>query len=98
MPALRQLVDAACHELGRDPSTLERSVSITLDQTDSREIPTSMAPNTAKPLTGSPQAIAAGIQAFANEGIGHLQIYLVPNTIESIERFGKVLEALEQSS
>ena len=98
VPALRQLVDAACHEVGRDPSTLERSVSITVDQTDSREVPTSMAPNTAKPLTGSPQAIAAGIRAFANEGISHLQIYLVPNTIESIEGFGKVLEELQQPS
>ena len=98
VPALRQLVDAACHEVGRDPSTLERSVSITVDQTDSREVPTSMAPNTAKPLTGSPQAIAAGIRAFANEGISHLQMYLVPNTIESIEGFGKVLEELQQPS
>ena len=86
VPALRQLVDAACHEVGRDPSTLERSVSITVDQTDSREVPTSMAPNTAKPLTGSPQAIAAGIRAFANEGISHLQMYLVPNTIECVFR------------
>ena len=98
VPALRQLVDAACHEVGRDPSTLERSVSITVDQTDSREVPTSMAPNTAKPLTGSPQAIAAGIRAFANEGISHLQMYLVPNTIESIEDFGRVLEELQQPS
>ena len=98
VPALRQLVDAACHDVGRDPATLERTVSITVDQTDTREVPTSMAPNTAKPLTGSPHAIAASIQDFANQGIGHLQMYLVPNTIQSIERFARVLEELDQSA
>lgn len=95
VPARRELVDAACRGVGRDPTTLERTVSIIVDQTGTHEVPPSMAPNTAEPLTGSPGDIAAGIHAFANEGISHLQMYLVPNTIQSIERFGKVLEALD---
>jgi alkanesulfonate monooxygenase SsuD/methylene tetrahydromethanopterin reductase-like flavin-dependent oxidoreductase (luciferase family) len=96
VPALRELVDAACRDVGRDAATLERTVSITVDQTGTQEIPTSMAPNTAKPLTGSPEAIAAGIRAFADQGINHLQMYLVPNTIQSIERFEKVLQQLDR--
>jgi alkanesulfonate monooxygenase SsuD/methylene tetrahydromethanopterin reductase-like flavin-dependent oxidoreductase (luciferase family) len=95
VPEMRDQIDAACREVGRDPATLERTVSIMVDQTGTREIGASMKPDTAEPLTGSPEEIAAGIQAFADEGISHIQIYFVPNTIESIERFGSVLEILD---
>lgn len=95
IPDMRAHVDALCEEVGRDPATLERSVSIMVDQTGTREIGASMKPDTAEPLTGSPEEIAAGIRAFADEGISHIQCYLVPNTIKSIERFGKVLEILD---
>jgi alkanesulfonate monooxygenase SsuD/methylene tetrahydromethanopterin reductase-like flavin-dependent oxidoreductase (luciferase family) len=98
VPAMRELVDDACRQVGRDPATLERSVSIMVDQTGTKEIGPSMKPDTADPLTGSPEEIAAGIRAFAAEGISHLQMYLVPNTIQSIERFGAVLEILDGTS
>jgi len=56
----------------------------------------SMEPDTAMPLSGSPQEIAASIRDFAQQGITHLQVALVPNTIETIEIFGKVLEELDR--
>ncbi|MEZ4521324.1 MAG: LLM class flavin-dependent oxidoreductase [Thermomicrobiales bacterium] len=96
IPAMREQIDAACREVGRDPATLERTVSIMVDQTGTREIGASMKPDSAEPLSGSPEEIAAGIRAFAEEGISHIQLYFVPNTIESIERFGSVLELLDQ--
>lgn len=96
VPPLRELVDAACREVGRDPATLGRTLSIMVDQTGTREIGPSMKPDAAEPLTGSPEEIAAGLRAFAAEGISHLQLYLVPNTLPSIERFGRVLEALDR--
>jgi alkanesulfonate monooxygenase SsuD/methylene tetrahydromethanopterin reductase-like flavin-dependent oxidoreductase (luciferase family) len=94
VPELRERVDGACRNVGRDPATLERGISITVDQTGRGEIPVSMAPSTAKPLTGSPEVIAEGIRAFADEGISHLQMCLVPNTLHSIESFAKVIEIL----
>lgn len=94
IPPMRDLVDTACVEVGRDPATLERSVSIMVDMTGKREIGPSMKPETADPLTGSPEEIAAGINAIAAEGISHIQAYLVPNTIHSIEAFSDVIEAL----
>ncbi len=96
IPAMRDQIDAACREVGRDPATLERSVSIMVDQTGTREIGASMGPDTAEPLGGSPEDIADGIRAFAAEGISHIQLYFVPNTIQSIERFGDVLEILDR--
>jgi alkanesulfonate monooxygenase SsuD/methylene tetrahydromethanopterin reductase-like flavin-dependent oxidoreductase (luciferase family) len=94
VPALRENVDAACADVGVDPSTIERTVSIIVDQSGRHEVPASMDPDTAVPLTGSAEEIAAGLQAFADEGISHIQVYLVSNTLESIERFQKVLEAM----
>lgn len=95
IPELREHVDALCREVGRDPATLERTVSIMVDQTGTREIGASMKPDTADPLSGSPEEIAAGIRAFAAQGISHIQLYFVPNTMRSIERFGRVLEILD---
>jgi hypothetical protein len=91
---MRELVDDACAEVGRDPATLERSISVMIDMTGKREIGPSMKPDAAEPLSGSPEEIAAGLQAFADEGIGHIQAYLVPNTIRSVEAFAGVLEKI----
>lgn len=94
VPELREIVDTACAGVDRDPAEIERSVSIIVDPTGRNELPVSMASDTVKPLTGSPEEIAAGLEAFADEGIRHLQLCLVPNTLETLERFHKVLEAM----
>jgi len=96
VPALCELVDSACRDVDRDPATLERTISIQIDPTGTGKIPVSMAPDTATPLSGSAQEIAAGIRDFAQQGITHLQMGLVPNTIESIENFGEILEELHR--
>ena len=94
VPELREQVDAACAGVGRDPAEIERTVSIMVDQSGDSELPVSMARDGVKPLTGSPEEIAAGLNAFADAGISHLQIYLVPSTPQSVEAFHKVLEAM----
>jgi len=96
VPALRALVDSACRDVDRDPATLERTISIQVDPTGTGKIPVSMAPDTATPLSGSAQEIAAGIRDFAQQGITHLQMGLVPNTIESIENCREILEELHR--
>jgi probable F420-dependent oxidoreductase len=88
------LVDAACHDVGRDPATLERTVSIMVDMTGRREIPASMGRATAQPLSGTPDGIAAGIRAFGALGVSHLQMYLTPPTVTSLRAFEPVLRAL----
>jgi len=98
VPALRENVDTACLGVGVEPSTIERTVSIIVDQSGRHEVPASIDPDTAVPLTGSPEENAAGLQAFAHEGIRHIQIYLVPNVFVNMERFQKVLEAMGRQS
>ena len=86
-------VDAACATLGRNPDTLQRSVSVQIDYPDA--VP-NRAPG-AQPLSGSPQQLADVLCAFAGVGIDHLQVVLNPNTSRSIERFAKTLEAFHRS-
>jgi alkanesulfonate monooxygenase SsuD/methylene tetrahydromethanopterin reductase-like flavin-dependent oxidoreductase (luciferase family) len=82
--------------VGRDPATLERTVSISVDPSGRREFPRHWYLQddleAARPLTGSPEEIAAGIQGFAAQGVSHLQIYPIPPTLATIEALVPILE------
>jgi alkanesulfonate monooxygenase SsuD/methylene tetrahydromethanopterin reductase-like flavin-dependent oxidoreductase (luciferase family) len=51
---------------------------------------------TGPPLTGSAAEIAAGLRAYADAGLSHVQIWLEPNTPAGIEAFAPVLEELDR--
>jgi len=87
-PPMRERVDAACELHGRDPATLERSLTIQVAQ-PGQQVPAS------DPMTGSPEELAESLRALAAEGIGHVQIFLMPTTPATIDDFGAVLECLE---
>jgi alkanesulfonate monooxygenase SsuD/methylene tetrahydromethanopterin reductase-like flavin-dependent oxidoreductase (luciferase family) len=92
MPPLREAVDAVCEELGRDPATLARSVSVQIDFPDGQ-------PNRdpgARPLMGTTEELAETLRGFAREGIDHIQVVFNPNTRASIARFAPVLSNLDK--
>jgi alkanesulfonate monooxygenase SsuD/methylene tetrahydromethanopterin reductase-like flavin-dependent oxidoreductase (luciferase family) len=91
IPPLREAVDAACRDVGRDPATLARSVAVQVDYLGREEYPEGLAP-----LTGSPEDLAEQFRAFAHEGINHIQVVLRPTTLETIERLAPVLELLDR--
>jgi probable F420-dependent oxidoreductase len=94
IPPLREKVDAACHAAGRDPATLQRTVTVLVGF----DLPGSVGhPQVQHPLRGTPEQIANGLRAYANEGISHVQIYLDPMTLEGIEAFVPVLEELDSN-
>jgi len=96
IPALREKVDAACRAAGRDPATLERTVAVLIDVVGGTPIPDSV--GTGVPaLTGSPEAIADRLRAYAAEGISHVQVYAVPMTLAGVEALAPMLEALDRS-
>jgi alkanesulfonate monooxygenase SsuD/methylene tetrahydromethanopterin reductase-like flavin-dependent oxidoreductase (luciferase family) len=88
---LLEKVDAACEAAGRIPATLERSAAVIVE-VGSHE-PSAM---TGPPLTGSPAEIAAGLRAYADAGLSHVQVWLEPNTPAGIEAFVPVLEELDR--
>ena len=80
---------AACEKHGRDPATLERSVT-------PRICPASYLPDfeAMKPLHGSTNEIADRIRGFEAMGVQHLPVWLLPNNNEGVEAFAPVLEEL----
>jgi alkanesulfonate monooxygenase SsuD/methylene tetrahydromethanopterin reductase-like flavin-dependent oxidoreductase (luciferase family) len=95
VPALREAVDAACAVVGRDPSTLRRSVGISVDQ---RPGPREASVYTAQhPLSGTPEEIAAELRAFEAQGIEHIQLALKLDGLAGIEALAPVIEAYRAS-
>ncbi|MEJ7748067.1 MAG: LLM class flavin-dependent oxidoreductase [Candidatus Limnocylindrales bacterium] len=96
VPALRDLVDGVCREVGREPSNVERTVAVSVRlaggrgriQGDDGDPPVSL-------LEGSTEVMAAAMRAYAAEGISHVQLVLDPITRASIEAFAPVLAALD---
>jgi probable F420-dependent oxidoreductase len=86
-------VDAACQAAGRDPATLGRTAAVYVQMPGSA--PESTPPHWEfTPLGGSTEEMAANLRAYADHGVSHLILWLEPNTLESIEAFVPVLEAL----
>ena len=82
---------------GRDPATVGRTATVLVDcvRTDDLALRLERPASTPEPIVGDTAEIAATIRAFADEGISHIQIMLQPNSLEGIERFAPVLEALK---
>lgn len=88
--ALREDVDAACHEVGRDPATLERTACLLV------QLPGATGTGFAEPpLRGGPEAMADILRAYAAAGITQVQLRCDPNSLAAIEAMVPVLEALD---
>ena len=99
MPALETL-DAACVKAGRDPATLQRTVTVLVDQPGLESDPSKggfskyFASRT--PATGTPEQLAELLRGFARSGVGHVQIFMAPLTKAAIDAFAPVLEILDR--
>ena len=101
VPALRERVDTACAAVGRDPATLERTVSVMVDLPGFAQVPrvpwvTDFRAGYGPPASGPPEELAGVLRGLAGEGIGHAQLLLEPNTVDGIEAFAPVLELLDR--
>jgi alkanesulfonate monooxygenase SsuD/methylene tetrahydromethanopterin reductase-like flavin-dependent oxidoreductase (luciferase family) len=88
--------DAACAEVGRDPTTLGRSVSVVVN------LPMAQAQSEQRsyeqgeqPRPTSPEEVAETLRSYAREGLTHVQLWLTPTTISSLEWFKAVLDLLD---
>jgi alkanesulfonate monooxygenase SsuD/methylene tetrahydromethanopterin reductase-like flavin-dependent oxidoreductase (luciferase family) len=87
---LLEMVDEACEKVGRDPATLERSVSVLIGTNDDPGARGVSVPY----LTGTSGELAAELNAYASLGIDHIQIRVEPNTLESIESLADLLASM----
>jgi probable F420-dependent oxidoreductase len=93
---LRDVVDAACHDVGRDPADIERTVAVHVRLPGGTgRLQGGYAEAGAPPLEGDPAAMADTLRAFAAEGIGHVQLVVDPITRASVDALVPVLRALD---
>jgi alkanesulfonate monooxygenase SsuD/methylene tetrahydromethanopterin reductase-like flavin-dependent oxidoreductase (luciferase family) len=88
------LVDAACRDVGRDPSEVTRTVAALV------ELPGAVGARdfdrgSAVPISGPPERIAATLRDFAAAGVDHLQLVIDPVTPAGVEALAPVLEVLD---
>jgi probable F420-dependent oxidoreductase len=97
IPPLREKVDAACIDVGRDPTTLARTVAIMIDLPGHHRRPKGnlVASIREGAATGQPEELAALLRAYAAEGIEHVQVWLDPCSLAGVEAFAPVLELLD---
>ena len=96
VPLLRERVDEACLEVGRDPATLERTVSVLTAEPDAdpwwNTLPTGHNYKPLEPLVGEPAEIAEELSAYRGQGISHVQVSIDRISTGAIERFAPALD------
>jgi alkanesulfonate monooxygenase SsuD/methylene tetrahydromethanopterin reductase-like flavin-dependent oxidoreductase (luciferase family) len=95
---LRALVDTAAVVAGRAPSDIERTVAVLVQLPDGtgRVMGDTDPKQVVVPLTGSAEAMAAELRAYAAEGISHVQLVVDPITEASVAALAPVLELLDR--
>ena len=97
VPPLRDLVDAACREVGREPAEVERTVAVQVRLPGGQgRVQGGYAKDAPPPLEGDAFDMAKALRAYAAQGIGHVQLVMDPITRGSIEAFAPVLRLLDQ--
>jgi len=95
---LRAAGDEACASVGRDPTTLGRSASVVVNlSTVQDQGGQHISAHGRQPEPPSPEEVAETLRGYAREGLSHVQLWLVPNTIVSLEWFKAVLDLLDHS-
>jgi alkanesulfonate monooxygenase SsuD/methylene tetrahydromethanopterin reductase-like flavin-dependent oxidoreductase (luciferase family) len=94
---LRDAVDAACREAGRDPAEVARTVTALLHMTGGTGRSSSYARPTPPHDGTRPEETAAMLRRYADQGISHVQLVLDPITVESIEECAPILAALDRA-
>lgn len=97
--AMLDALDAALAAAGRDPASIRRSAEAMVEPAGP-DAPSGDDPETRgtweRPLTLSPEVIAAGLRRYVALGCDHVQVQLRPNTLESVHAFAPVLAALDR--
>ncbi|MGH2535466.1 MAG: LLM class flavin-dependent oxidoreductase [Thermomicrobiales bacterium] len=86
----REGIEAACAEAGRDPATLEITVGVNVAFPEKEGAPEDVS-NPERFLTGTADELAAGLQGYADAGVGHVICNCMPVETETISRLGEAL-------
>ena len=91
---VRDRIDAICREVGRDPAEVERTVAILAGFPGAVGRGSAVAEENFDPIDGEPATLVPALRAFADAGVGHVQLVLDPITVESIAALEPTIVAL----
>ena len=93
----RAALEAACAEEGRDPATLAVTVGVSVHYAAPGQL-LEKPPAPDKALFGSAEEVAAGLHAYAQQGVAHVICSLEPATPEAVEWLAEALRIYRASS
>ena len=97
VPGLRDAVDAACREAGRDPAAVARTVAVQVRLPGGQgRIAGGDGRLAIPPVTGTSEEITDVLRGFAAEGISHVMLVVDPITLASLDVLAPALEALDR--
>jgi hypothetical protein len=83
-------MQAACTETGRDPSSLARTVGVTL------AFPDLVDRQPAAALTGTTEQLAESLQGYADLGVSEVIVDVNPYTPKALDRFSPAVSLFRQ--
>ena len=92
-------MEAACHDVGRDPATLKRSTWIQVQvpgHSQPEDGPLAAQTATWTTVSGSAEELADLLRGYAAEGFHRISIWLDPSTVEGVEHLAEVLALLDE--
>jgi probable F420-dependent oxidoreductase len=90
LPQRRAALEAACAAESREPSTLAVTVGVTVQYAEKGK-PLEPPPDPDKALFGSAEEVAAGLRAYAEQGVAHVICGLEPTTPDSLAWLAQAL-------
>jgi alkanesulfonate monooxygenase SsuD/methylene tetrahydromethanopterin reductase-like flavin-dependent oxidoreductase (luciferase family) len=88
-------IDERCRAAGRDPAEVERTVALIVALPGALGRGSSVSEERFDPIDGSAPVLAPALRAFADAGVGHVQLVLDPITLDSIAALEPTLAALD---
>ena len=95
LPPLLDAVDEACHQVGRDPAEVDRTVAVLVQlKRGTGRIAGSGERPDVKPIGGSTPEMAESLARFEAAGIAQVQVVLDPIDTQAVTDMGEVLALL----
>lgn len=97
VPGLLAALDGACRAVGRDPTSITRSVEVLVRPPGAAGAISADTIPEEREIRGSSARIADELRRFADLGVDQLQVQLRPNSLGGVEAFAPVIEILRAS-
>lgn len=94
---MRQKIDDACVAAGRDPAEVERTLALFVEFPGAQgRSMGDLSVADVEPIRGEPDELEPMLRAFADEGVGHVQLVLDPIDADTIRALHPTLQRLDR--